>query len=351
MLIVFRADASTEIGSGHVMRCLALAQGLRARGAAVSFVCRPQPGDLIAKIHELGFAVDVLHPMPTRDRAELPGSRAGRWQADAREVCAAVAGRYGQVDWLIADHYEIDAGWELEVRAVARRVLVIDDLADRPHHCDLLLDQNVRTPRQECYEKLVNPSARKLLGLRYLLLREEFARDYSHVERRDDRALLFFGGADHGGMTVRTLQLLRRSGSALTLRVLVGASNPAMRRIDEICREEGHELHVDASNVAELISGSCFAIATCGFFAYELMALRTPALLTAQSDITWTVAKALEDLGVAKVLAAESLSDPRLLEMNIAQARLLSRDAEGYGLISTRGVANIISEMETIDNV
>lgn len=353
MLVTIRADASTEIGSGHVMRCLTLAERLRANGAAVSFACRSHAGDLVEKIRASGFAVDILpdRHSPVPESGSFHASWLGAdWQDDADDTIAATAARHGQADWVIVDHYAIDARWEQKVRSAGRRVLVIDDLANRPHDCDLLLDQNVATPLQSRYDTLLNPPARKLLGLKFLLLREEFSRQKLSIDRPSRKALVFFGGSDPSGITLKLLEILPQTNVDLQLCVLVGSTNPKREAIEALCKAHGHEFHANASNVAELIAGCGLAIAACGFFAYELMALRTPALLTAQSDIQWTVAKALEELGVAVALSSSDLLQKHLLEEGIACTLKLSRQAEAFDLVSGNGAENVVSEMKRLDD-
>jgi UDP-2,4-diacetamido-2,4,6-trideoxy-beta-L-altropyranose hydrolase len=118
--IAIRADASDEIGSGHVVRCLSLAEGLVARGARVRFVCRELPGHMIGQIEKEGHAAIALPARPTLDEAR-----------DAEATLAALGP--GPVDWLIVDHYQLGARWESVLRPHARRIMAIDDLAERAH--------------------------------------------------------------------------------------------------------------------------------------------------------------------------------------------------------------------------
>lgn len=349
MIVVIRADASGRIGSGHVMRCLTLAEGLRKHGATVSFACRDHQGHLAALIGGRGFAVDLLSGHePEREEGPHGDWLGVGWRTDAEQTAQAIRNRHGRADWLVVDHYAIDARWERAVRPAARRILVIDDLADRPHDCDILLDQNVPTAVQSGYGALLPAATRRLIGMRYLLLRAEFASAPGIAPRSGTpRALVFFGGSDPSGMTLRLLERAAKSGLDLKLCVLVGVGNRDRDRIEALCRAGGHEFHVNATNVAELIAGCDLAIAACGFFAYELMALGVPALLTAQSDIQWTVAKALEGLGVATALAAGDFLDPGKLRAAIALTLSIPRDGEGFGLVSRDGVGNVISEMKS----
>ena len=166
MNIVIRADASSWIGSGHVVRCTTLARVLNKVGTKVHFISRRMPGDFIEWQRNLGFTVHAL------ERSEKPGAgEAGQpshypWLGTSLgaelEQVVAVLEDIGRVDWLIVDHYALDRAWESRMRSRATRVMVIDDMADRRHDCDLLLDQNrilkpgaatqacCPTPRRSC---------------------------------------------------------------------------------------------------------------------------------------------------------------------------------------------------------
>ena len=151
--IVVRCDASLTIGSGHVLRCRTLARVVQKRGAEVVFLCRRQPGDLIALLRNefrvLTLPEQSLSSCGALDGRELYGCWLGCSQAQDAEDCLRALASAGlhRVDWVLVDHYGLDTHWQSEVqRGLVRdspcRLLVIDDLADRPHLADVLLDQN-----------------------------------------------------------------------------------------------------------------------------------------------------------------------------------------------------------------
>jgi len=213
MRVVFRVDASLEIGTGHVMRCLALAQVLKENSINVKFICRNHEGNLIDKIHLDGFKVFGL---------DLPAERKGEkklfhshWlgatqQQDAR-ACISVL-RQTKVDWLIVDHYGIDEDWHQDLKEYYDKLMVIDDLADRKHQCDILLDQTFGRQQRD-YKALVPKSCELLLGSQYALLRPEFAkwRQYS-LERRKQpvfkQLLINMGGVDANNITEQIVKKL-----------------------------------------------------------------------------------------------------------------------------------------------
>src|SRR5687767_1401439 len=221
MKVAFRTDASREIGSGHVMRCLALAAELRSRGAEITFVCRALPEHYASLIAQAG------HSLVEHD---------------------AVA-----ADWLVVDHYGLDARWEREQRAHARKILAVDDLADRPHDCDVLVDQNLARNAQERYAGRVPAGCELLLGPRFALLRPEFAqiREGWHEPREArgaPRVIIMFGGADPEDLTSRCVEVLAKIGFAGPLDVVAGPlyrPSAAMRSVT---------LHRAPSNMAELMA-------------------------------------------------------------------------------------------------
>lgn len=178
MQIVFRVDSATQIGSGHLMRCLTLATALREKGATCAFVCRSHPNNLIALLRQKGFTVYEL-PQGTEPRSS--DDLGVPLEVDAQQTQTLLE-KLGQVDWLVVDHYGIDANWERFLRPWVKRIFVIDDLADRPHDCDVLLDQNY-THRQDRYDGLVPAHCSLLLGPQYALLRSEFIAAREKLEK------------------------------------------------------------------------------------------------------------------------------------------------------------------------
>ncbi|GAB3459593.1 hypothetical protein GCM10027321_17700 [Massilia terrae] len=175
MRVAFRTDASFQAGIGHVMRCFSLADALREGGAECVFVCREHTGHLQNLIVGRGFQA-VLVPYRAADAAQASSPAhaywlGSDWATDAAETSLALG--YGVVDWIVVDHYALDSQWERAARAWYRRVMVIDDFADRPHHCDLLLDQN---PGRSALDNnsLVPAGASMLIGSEFALLGPQF---------------------------------------------------------------------------------------------------------------------------------------------------------------------------------
>jgi UDP-2,4-diacetamido-2,4,6-trideoxy-beta-L-altropyranose hydrolase len=345
MKAVIRADASVSIGTGHVMRCLTLADALRAKGGKVSFVCRELSGDLNSYIEGKGYPVYGLH-----------GDRDPGWETDAAgtESILSIAG--GDIDWLIVDHYGVDARWEARLRAYSRKIMVIDDLANRHHDCDLLLDQNYHEHGESRYEGLLPPGCKKLLGPRYALLREEFRSARRGLRVRDGsvrRILIFFGGSDPTNETAKALEALRMiEQPGIAADVVVGQSNPNGGLLREKCASMPCiNFFCQVDNMAELMARADLSIGAGGAATWERCYLGLPAItvITAENQLETTVALAKtgairnlgwhHDVGPVTIARAieEALGDPAsLVEMGNRAIRLMGGgDFDGMGQLLT----------------
>lgn len=305
MRVGIRADASIEIGSGHVMRSLTLAERLRRRGADVRFVCREHEGNLCDYIYRLGFPVYRL-PAP-EERMGRKANGAGyetwlgeSWLLDVAQTEASLSVDDGELDWLIIDHYAIDSRWEKKARTFAKRIFVIDDLANRTHDCDVLLDQNLFDRMEQRYEGLVPNTCVKLLGPQYALLREEFqlARTKARVREGSIRnVLIFFGGTDPTGETLKTLKAIARLDmTEIAFDVVVGGTNEQRDHIEQFCASHNHfRFHCQIDYMSRLMLQADLALGAGGSTTWERCCLGLPSvtLTTAdnQVEITKTVAK------------------------------------------------------------
>lgn len=281
--VAVRADASSRIGSGHIMRCLALAEGLTRRGAHVIFLSRAHAGHINDEIRQRGFEV---HELPAGGEAGGSGSYAG-WlgvdpERDAGESIDALGGE--RTDWLIVDHYALDRSWEEMLRPRVGNILVIDDLADRSHSCEVLVDQGFVPEPWRRYDGLVPPRCTRLLGTDYALLRPEFAAARARLSLWDGtvrRVLVSFGGPDADDMTGRALDALDHPDLAhLEVDVVVGASNanlPTLRR--RAADRAVVRLHVNTPDMAGLMSRADLALGAGGTTTWERLCLGLPSLV------------------------------------------------------------------------
>ena len=312
--VFFRTDASAAIGSGHVMRCLALAAKLKTAGAEVCFICRELPGNLCGTINDSwGFPVHRLphdpgwtpHPSSNEPDTTTHAAWLGAdWQDDARQTAGAISSQLKGSDWLVVDHYALDARWEAALRPSTRHLMVIDDLADRSHECDVLLDQNLHRDLSTRYDNLIPSHCQRLLGPRYALLRQEFGKARAKLRVRDGvvrRLLIFFGGTDTNNETAKALEAVKALNRPdVDVDVIVGATSPNLENIRSICAGLPHAcLHHNPNNIAELIGNADLAIGATGATSWERCCLGLPSIVISLAMNQESIARALADDGLA----------------------------------------------------
>ncbi len=304
MDIVFRADSSQEIGSGHIMRCLTLADALKEKGWRTLFICRDFAGKIGSLVRDKGHEVVYLLQSPDGpdgyDRVPHAAWLGTTWQQDASDTAAVLQKHFGRpVDWLVVDHYALDVWWEEELRPYTKKIMVIDDLADRPHACDLLLDQNLYEDMERRYDGLVPPETVKLLGPCYALLRPEFYRERRNLRQRDGtvrQILVFFGGSDMTNETLKALKaIIMLDRPDIAVDVVVGSANPHQEEIADFCQDMPQvALHCQINNMAELMAQANLAIGAGGSTTLERCYLGLPAitLVVAMNQFATTAAVA-----------------------------------------------------------
>lgn len=285
--VFIRADASTRIGTGHIMRCLTFADELKIKGVNVNFICCNDTGNLIGLIKKKGY---TLYDLPADVDLDLD-----------IEICLEVLkSQPVKADWLIVDNYSLDSRFETRMRPYAEHIMVIDDMADRSHDCDLLLDQNLCTDIETRYDRLVSSCCRKLIGPRYALLRPEFS-DFREggIERNSSvkRILIFMGGSDPTNQTYKALkavQLLELPEIALD--VVVGDSNPHKEEIKRVCSALPRAaFHCQVDNMAQLMVKADLAIGASGATSWERCCLGLPTIVLILSDNQRNIAEKLEE--------------------------------------------------------
>lgn len=281
MNIIFRVDASSTIGTGHVMRCLTLANLLKEKGAKVSFVCADLDGNMIQFIINQGYEVLIISQ-------EI--------QEDAKDTIEALNNR--EIDLLIVDHYQLDFSWESTVRKELGdiKLMVIDDLANRKHDCDILLDQNYQVNYENRYEALIPERCQKLLGPQNLLLRPEFYKEYKPDKASKLRNILvFYGGSDPTSETLKALKALAQIElKQAQVHVVVGLSNDKKDIIKDICSSNDYIYYEQIDYLAELMRESDLSLGAGGVTMWERCYLGLPSIVTivAENQAESTIATA-----------------------------------------------------------
>jgi len=302
MKAMFRVDASIQMGSGHFMRCLTLAENLREHGVDTCFVCREHAGNLIALLIKKGLPVTTL-PAPGT-KAISNGDDYAAWLGvtpveDAEQTIEAIGG--AKPDWLVVDHYGLDIDWEKRLRPHVGRLLVIDDLASRHHDCDVLLDQNYSSETQQRYSGLVTPTCKLLLGPQFALLRREFKVMRDRLAPRAHKLkkiLVFITSGNDQGETLKAMRGIELFGNAEGVDVVVGRENPSNPEISKMCNERHWGYHCQVDYMPSLIAQADLVIGAGGSSNWERCALGVPALVVILAENQAPIAHALGQAGV-----------------------------------------------------
>jgi UDP-2,4-diacetamido-2,4,6-trideoxy-beta-L-altropyranose hydrolase len=324
MKILIRTDASVKIGTGHVMRCLTLAEQLRKQGADVAFISRMHEGNLNSWIRvSKGFPV---YELPTdlewqRIRGDWPLYKC--WlgtslENDVSETKKILLNYNDKVDWLIVDHYALDIQWEKALRSYVGKIMVIDDLANRSHDCDVLLDQNLYKDMYTRYDDLVPLECQRFLGPTYALLRKEFIEARKKLRLRNGRVrriLIFFGGSDPTNETMKALDALTLLQTLdLSVDVVVGRSNPNREQIEKRCVTMCNvNYYCQVDNMAELMAHADLAIGAGGTTTWERCCLGLPAIVVAVAANQIKTAEVISGLGAIKFLGMSDHIDAQEL--------------------------------------
>jgi UDP-2,4-diacetamido-2,4,6-trideoxy-beta-L-altropyranose hydrolase len=337
--VIFRADSSSVMGVGHLMRCLTLAQAIRESGGLCVFLCRDLPGNQSSLVRKLGFKSHILQ---------------GDAPVEVRTHVTAL-----NADWLVVDHYNLDAGWERAACPEPTCIAVIDDLANRPHACRLLLDQNLGA-KPDFYSRWVSPRTHLLVGPQYALLRPDFAqaRGESLARRADNKSLdLFinFGGADPCGATAKVLEQLacvRHCFDALC--VVLGGAIRDPEPLEAKAFALGAEVLRNTSDMALVMARADVAIGAAGTTAWERCCLGLPTGLIIVAENQRSGAHALEQSGAGLILGDFSTGNDTVdvagfLTQCRAEPQFLSQmSAHAADVLDGQGAARVVAVMQEL---
>lgn len=291
------------------MRCLTLAKALQKKAEKILFVCRHIPSHFRTELEQLSMELAIIGDNSKKQIDDLAHSNwLGTSQAqDAEYTTNVLVGN--NWEWLIVDHYALDVRWESILRQTVKKIMVIDDIADRQHDCDILLDQNYYLDMESRYERKVPSHCQLLLGPRYALLRDEFKELHEQVKIRNGpikHILVFFGGADidnYTGLTVEVLSQIEIPN--LHVDVVIGKEHPYRKGIIDTCKKYHFLCHVQTNRMAKLMASADLAIGAAGSASWERCCLGLPTVLISIADNQINIAKSIDFLG-AGVFAGKS---------------------------------------------
>ena len=339
MKIAFRVDSSSQMGAGHLMRCLTLAAGLQKQNYKITFICRQLTGNLIPLI---------THPVLflPKDESFRSNDFYLNWLGatqdnDAKQTIAIMP---ENIDLLIVDSYALDEDWHNLLRPYVKKIMVIDDLANRQFNCDILLNQNLGSQKED-YQGRVPCSCELLLGCRYALLRPEFSafRKLALMKRKKTKKikniLVSLGGSDPQNLTYEIMQHL----DGFNTTVVLGATSPHNKMIGDYARGKSIRVIVNAENMAELMLDADLAIGAGGSTSWERCCLGLPTLLYVTADNQRKIAKTLEQIG-AVTIVKDLKNDLKILKnhFNIWQ----EASSKAGSVCNGKGTINTLRRME-----
>ncbi len=334
--LVIRADASSAIGVGHVMRCLALAQAWQDSGGVVAWFSREMPATLITRLRREGVALHIVAGVVGDDRDAAEFARL------AEQTCA---------DWIVVDGYRFGPDYLRQVRCTGKRLLLVDDMAHLEFYpVDVLLNQNMGTAAK-LYAGKRDDATQLLLGVRHSLLRREFrAGTASRSPRagRPLRVLVSFGGSDPQNITRKVIDRLAAGRQAsIHVIVIAGAAN---LQVDSLRRAAASapfrcELHVAVENIARLMSWADVAISAAGSTVWELAAMQLPALIGASEANQLVVLRGLAAIPFFRAATtAELLGWDLAAEFEALLSRCAHRERPMFDALGAARVVHVLCE-------
>jgi UDP-2,4-diacetamido-2,4,6-trideoxy-beta-L-altropyranose hydrolase len=337
--VVFRVDSSQTIGFGHLMRCLILAKGLRNKGVKVSFLTREHSGNFNNYIINQGFKIYFL-PSSSYKKSLLKEYE--KWlsttqEIDANESINIIKNK--EIDWLIVDHYAIDETWEKKLKPHVKKIMVIDDLANRKHFCNLLFDQTYGRSIS-AYRKLTPKKCEYLLGSENALLRPDFLElRQAAIDRRKNyqslkHILISLGSLDTSNYTQLLLDIIEliEWKELPIVNIVLTSQSKNLNHLRQILTKYKYKVNllVDVENMAELMLRSDLAIGSGGISSWERCCMGLPAILIILADNQKSIGENLSSAG-----ATITLKDDINMGQNIKQSiEYLMQDRESYEKMS-----------------
>lgn len=366
MRVFFRVDASRVLASGHVTRCLTLARALAAGGAECRFACRALQGHMIEHIRRAGYDVVPL-PAPPATRSLGVDPRLGVSEVeDARDTITALGS--WRPDWIVVDHYALARAWEASVRGHCSQLMVIEDYVNRPHACDLLLNQNLGVRAGDYAPSLLPLGCEVLAGTAYALLRPEFAHARSEALARRQRSatggrvLVTMGGVDPDNATGRVIDALSRSAlpANWSTTVVMGGQAPHLEHVRAQIADLSLNvrLEVDTAEMARLMVEADLAIGAAGTTSWERCVLGLPSVILVLADNQVVLARALVAAGAARqvdirdtaglVAEVERLAGDQDLRVAMAAAAAASADGLGARRVVDAMIGRFTGQLEKL---
>lgn len=347
-----RVDSGTKIGIGHVMRCFALVENLKKRFDNILFISNQIPGNLSSFIKNRGYKVYHIQGYTHIEEKKLnPKNIKKRIESDAKQCIKIIENYPNAENWVLVDHYGIDHKWENKIYEHVKKIIVIDDLANRKHNCDVLIDQNFYKNMKNRYKKLLPPNCTQLIGPKYILLRQEFkiARNKVKIREKLKRILVSFGGSDITNETYKSLLALKSLNLKCKIDVVVGSANPNINSIKEICDCMGStNLYHNTNKIAKLMVSADLSIGGGGSMTWERCCLGLPAIVSILSKNQHQLIKNVSKVGcVINLGQSNNLSSEDYLNalLKIDSKLLKNMSKKCFALVDTNGIKRVTTKI------
>ena len=336
-IIFIRVDSSTKVGYGHLIRCLALADTLK-KSFKINFICTNLNGNLISQICKKKFEVFRFNTKSQRINVKK----------DAEKTISIIKKHRNKKSLLILDSYILSQEWENRVRPYVKRLIVIDDLMDRKHSCDLIIDQNLHTQMNSLYINSVPKNCVKLLGPDYAILRNQFIAQRKYAKIRSlpiKNILVSFGGTDNENHTLHALTSLKKLNSNVDVNVVTGTANIGKKIIKNFCKKNfNYNYFEQVENMAKLMQVADLCIGSSGTTTWERCCIGLPAIVIVasndQKDIASAVSKNKCIINLGKIKKSDNVNYVRLMK-NLKNSELQNMSRNCMKLVDGKGAARI----------
>ena len=342
MNVIFRVDSSAQMGVGHLMRCLTLADELQKKNHKITFICRELQGSIVNLIKHKLIRLLGNDDFQSNDLyLDLLGATQ---EQDAEQVIRVIP---ENTNLLIVDNYALDEFWHKKLRQYTDKIMVIDDLADKQFDCDILLNQNLGSQVKDYRGKVLN-DCELLLGCDYTLLRPEFkelrtqALEKRKYTKKIENILVSMGGSDVNNITY---DVLKQLNSKLNVVVVLGALSPHNEMIKDYAIDKNIEVIVNANNMAELMLNADLAIGASGSTNWERLCLGLPSLIFTVAKNQIKFSKNLDKLRLIKLLG--HVGNINTIKDNIISIDDLSDWSDRcFSSCSCNGVSRVVKVIE-----
>ena len=309
-LIYIRVDTSSQIGSGHLERCITLSKELKKKGMNINFICHSHNRSMERRINNEGFFFKVLpnfkHTLKKFDKNNKGNNKSflsSDWRVDAYNTIKLILKNKPKL--LILDHYGININWENLVKSLTGvKIMVIDGLANRHHNCEVLLDYTYSLKGKRRWDNLINSNCKLLLGTKYTLLRSEFVKEKKNLIKKKgliNRIFISFGGSDKVNLTEEALNALNSLNRRdIFTDVVISKNNPNISKIrKKLKQKKNFQLHIQPRNIAKLMNKADLSIGAGGTMIWERCYLGLPSLIVSTANNQKKQSAAVHSYGAA----------------------------------------------------